>query len=405
MMNQRRRTRPKHRRARSPKKWLYLLMTGLLFLTIFIFNNLVTGPDSSLTASSQTTQHSESVDSKTSTQPLDARQATNFDYTVLPTTAKAKSIDKLLTQKNFTGTVLIVKNQQIIIQKGYGYANFEEKIKNDPQTMYQIGSIQKALTATLIMKQVAAGNLSLDDSLATYYPTIPDSQKITIRSLLTMTSGLRLPQEPTIALTERGLIQYILTHLKFQHYGVHSYQPVNFVLLAGILMQLTGLDYYQLFNQQISQPLNLKETLFFKEFYLNTKHSQSYRKQAEEDYTTPIPEKILSYTNELGTGNLGMSAGDLFRYFYALTQNKLFPAEIKNLLWGAGSKGEYSGGLYIYQHYFRTRGSISGFTGESYLTKDGRDGLILLSNRLPKEGNYEGLAKKIFHSLYTKPIT
>ena len=83
----------------------------------------------------------------------------------------------------------------MILEKGYGYANEEAQQPNTPSLYYQIGSIQKAMTALLlILKQVDIGKLSLDTKLDKFYPQINGSNKITIKDLLYMRSGLKKKQ-------------------------------------------------------------------------------------------------------------------------------------------------------------------------------------------------------------------
>ncbi|HFH8171597.1 TPA: serine hydrolase, partial [Streptococcus agalactiae] len=61
-------------------------------------------------------------------------------------------LDELLRVKNFNGTAVIVKNGNIIINKGYGMANQEQQTPNNSQTTYYLGSLTKAIVATAIMQ-------------------------------------------------------------------------------------------------------------------------------------------------------------------------------------------------------------------------------------------------------------
>lgn len=341
----------------------------------------------------QTTKNTPAENQLTATNPK------NLEQTIAPIDEQAKTIDSSLKEHKFIGTALAVKDGQIILQQGYGYANYEKKVKNDAHSLFQIGSVQKNMTAVLIMKQVAAGNLTLDEPLSTFYPTVPGSSMITIRNMLTMTSGLSATASPKALLSDESIIQFALSHINFQNYGQWHYQAINYVLLVGILSQLTGKDYYQLFKEQLIQPLSLQHTLFFKDFYNNIAHSQSYSGKDPVEYTTPIPESVVNYNNELGTGNLGMSTGDLYRYFHAFAADELITPEIKAELWTPDHDNQYQGGVYNYMDHFRSRGVENGFTAECYMSNDGQNAVILLSNRMPEKGNYSKLAEDAFTTL------
>ena len=98
-----------------------------------------------------------------------------FILCVLSTALDAQDITKIDTlismyydYGQFTGAVLVAKNGQVIFQKGYGLANREWNIPNEPNTKFRIGSITKQFTAMLIMQLVEEGNIKLDDKLTDY---------------------------------------------------------------------------------------------------------------------------------------------------------------------------------------------------------------------------------------------
>lgn len=93
-------------------------------------------------------------------------------------------------------SVAIVADQQIVWQQGFGYANCEEKLSATPETLYRIASITKLFTATALVQLRDAGKLQLDDPITKHLPafeiqhTYPDAPPITVRNLITHTSGL-----------------------------------------------------------------------------------------------------------------------------------------------------------------------------------------------------------------------
>ncbi|WP_143809639.1 serine hydrolase, partial [Oenococcus oeni] len=101
-----------------------------------------------------------------------------------------------IKDSNFSGSILIIHKNKILLNTAYGYADKNKKILNTPKSFYGMASIEKGLTALLIMKQIQAGKITLQTKLDLFYPKIPNAKKITIHNLLTMTSGLSSKGNP-----------------------------------------------------------------------------------------------------------------------------------------------------------------------------------------------------------------
>ena len=86
----------------------------------------------------------------------------------------------------------VVSDGAFLYTRGYGRANIEHDVAFTPETVFDIGSTSKQFLATAILLLVEDGKVSLDDDVRKYLPEVPDyGQTITIRHLLTHTSGLR----------------------------------------------------------------------------------------------------------------------------------------------------------------------------------------------------------------------
>lgn len=90
----------------------------------------------------------------------------------------------------FTGTVLIVQNERVLLRAGYGMANREWNMPNGPGVKYRIASISKQFTAFCIMKLVEEGKLQLEDKISKFVPDFPKGDSVTVQMLLTHTSGI-----------------------------------------------------------------------------------------------------------------------------------------------------------------------------------------------------------------------
>ena len=96
----------------------------------------------------------------------------------------------LFRAQRFNGTVLIAQKGKIILQKSYGWKNISRQTLNDTNCIFQIASISKTFTSSIILKLQELGKLSVKDKLEKYLPDFPNGKKITIENLLTHTSGI-----------------------------------------------------------------------------------------------------------------------------------------------------------------------------------------------------------------------
>jgi CubicO group peptidase (beta-lactamase class C family) len=113
-----------------------------------------------------------------------------------PAQDKARAIDALLARYHevgaFNGAALVAEGGTVILEKGYGFADFEWKIPNAPDTKFRLGSITKQFTATLVLQLVEDGTLSLETTLAEALPYYrrDTGGRVTIHHLLDHTSGI-----------------------------------------------------------------------------------------------------------------------------------------------------------------------------------------------------------------------
>ncbi|MGG5370080.1 serine hydrolase domain-containing protein [Enterococcus sp. AZ196] len=326
--------------------------------------------------------------------------ATTAAQIVEPKDAVSARIEQALVEKNFSGTALIFRHGQIILNKAYGWKNQAKRIQNTVDTQYCIGSVQKGQTAYLIMQAVKAGKLRLNEKLSTFFPQIPNSKNISIKDMLNMSSGLRIDEKRIDALkttdTKEILSETIRQTTVAQDAG-YSYQPVNYVLLAGILEKLYQTDYNTLFDKKIKEPMKLNETSFFSE--KNTNQALSYSLSA----AGPIyaPTAASSYADELGTGNVFMSAKDLYTYLQALFNDQFLTNPERTKLWYAYPGEKYASGLYNMTNSYHTRGVKARFETVADFSKDGQDGVLLLSNVWNQPKGYNNLAGQLYKIVAT----
>lgn len=167
----------------------------------------------------------------------------------------------------------IVYDQELIWARGFGYADLAQRTPATPTTLYRIASITKLFTSTAIVQLRDAGKLQLDDPITRHLPwftiqnRFPDAPPITIRHLLTHTSGL--PREaafpywidnnfPAMAQIREYLPQQITalpTETKWK------YSNLGLALLGEIVAMVSGQPWESYLEEHILQPLGMENTL------------------------------------------------------------------------------------------------------------------------------------------------
>ena len=154
-------------------------------------------------------------------------------------------VQQQMAKKHTPGlALLVVKDGQTVKSKGYGMANLEHQVPVKPETIFQSGSVGKQFTATGVMMLVEEGKLALEDPVGKYL-TVPETWKgITIRHLLTHTSGLGdYPEDLDFRkdYTEDELLQMVTKQaLLFQPGEQWRYSNLGYVTLGVLIHKITG---------------------------------------------------------------------------------------------------------------------------------------------------------------------
>ncbi|MGM0218157.1 serine hydrolase domain-containing protein [Enterococcus sp. AZ126] len=371
--------------------FILIILIGIEVYLLFFQHH----PESDIKRNSSETIAKTTESTLPSTQNI--QQIENKD--IQPTSDFAKELNQKLEDIQFVGTALIIHNGQIILKKGFGYANFSESRLNNSQSTFQIGSIQKAFTAALISQQIQAKKLSLDDTLDQFYPTVPDSKKITIRQLLSMTSGLQQKIKPTIMMSDEDFVQFAISNATMSDYGKYRYEAVNYSILVGILEQLTGVSYRTLFTRTFIHELKLSHTCFYNDFVKSTNRTYAYEKSNNKNVASEIKDNNLTFDQEVGTGNVGMTVDDLYSFYSDLFEGKIIDQQTINELWTPETEAKYMGGLYNFSTYIKGHGNEAGFESNSMISKDRKNAVILLSNQYPKNKSHSEVVSSIFNLL------
>ncbi|QNQ84402.1 D-alanyl-lipoteichoic acid biosynthesis protein DltD [Lactobacillus sp. PV037] len=306
--------------------------------------------------------------------------------------AEINRMQNLMNQQGLQGTVTEVKNNKVRVSYATGWANKKKNLVNTEKTSYLIDSVQKAMTATMVMRQVEKGNLKLTDKLAKFYPNIDQANRITIQQLLEMTSGLTTPNKAPLGSpkfeNDQAGIEYDIDHLisfKDNLYGKRYYSSINYVLLSGILEKVTHQSYESLFNETFVKKLKLENTAFIwnKKSKLQKVHlAQSYR-YANKNKTSevPITLNLNELHGELGAGSVVMSTSDLYKTEKAITDGTLLSKNSMKILFRGKAPAYYGGGFYNNPAGFRAaNGAGVGYHAFVRISNNGKNAVIIQTN-------------------------
>ncbi|WP_125768806.1 serine hydrolase domain-containing protein [Lapidilactobacillus wuchangensis] len=295
----------------------------------------------------------------------------------------------------FIGTGIIAQNGQIVATWTSGDANAQTKQSNTLDTIYNINSMQKSITAVLVMQQIEQGRLSLTDSLAEFYPDVTNSRNITIQQLLAMTSGLT---DAGLAagtyVNDQTTITNDIAQLQYQAnwYNKWNYQPINYVLLAGILEKVTGQTYREIFTRNIAEKLNLTHTVFGYDLLGATNVPLGYSGPLTAPYAQAVPLDVNQQHSELGTGQLYMSAPDFYLFMRSALNGTLISTTSAAQLFS----GSYGGGMYNATNGIKlANGAGVNFGSTVHVNSNGQAAIVLLSNFINNYNQMKSVASEL----------
>jgi len=318
--------------------------------------------------------------------------------------AFSQKVDNLLSKKGYSGTLLVIKDGKPIYQTSRGYANHSTSVYNNKNTTFEIDSVQKSMTAAMIMKEVQKNNLSLSDTLSQFYPEIPGSSKITIRQMLDMTSGLTLRGNvgPDNVMSDANIINSDIDNIKFSRllYNKWNYSAVNYNLLSGILEKISGKSYRKLFTETFVKKLNLKHTIFAYDEKPSLQKANGYSNidplSSKLDYRNAFNTRRAYEFDEMGTGQIYMNAHDLYKVEKYIMAGSMLTKSSRQQLFTPGSVSTYGGGMYHATNDNFANGWGYGFQTVVHMSDNGKNGVIVLQNYQRVAADIKPIAKQVY---------
>ena len=226
--------------------------------------------------------------------------------------ALISKIDSIVQNSDFNGVLLLTEGTEAVFHKAKGYSDFDEKVLMEKADQFVIGSISKQITAVLVLREYEKGNLSLNDKISTYLPSLDQSwsESVTIHHLLTHTHGIVDVNQP----------------LEFEPGAQFQYSQLGYELLARILENITGNSFEELSTQLFSE-YGLSNT-----FHPDNKGYQSLVKGYEESENATLEYVTNSLDNYVAAGAFISNAEDLSKWNQLLYSGGLVGKETLELM-------------------------------------------------------------------------
>jgi len=248
-----------------------------------------------------------------------------------PTADLAARIDPLFSivmQSNWPGgEVLVARGGRIIFEKGYGCAQMESRTPFTDHTRFRIGSLTKQFTSAAIFKLAEDGKLGVDDHLSKLIPDWPRGDEVTLRHLLTHTSGIHnFTAKPGFYehVTDPISMEALIASFENDPYDFnpgekYSYCNSGYVLLGHIVEKVSGQSYSEYLREAFFEPLGMKNTGVYRLGMSSLGEALGY------SYTNGTTVRAVNWDmSEVSTaGELYSTAHDLFLWNEAIFHHRV----------------------------------------------------------------------------------
>src|SRR5215469_14515153 len=256
-------------------------------------------------------------------QPSPAPEFTKADFE----TFLDALIPSQLRNRNIAGAVIsVVKDGQVLFQKGYGFADVENRKPVLPdQTLFRPGSISKLFTATAVMQLVEQGKLDLDSDVNDYLDfAIPKTYQdpVTLRQLLTHTGGFEETLKNLFVAHEseiKPLRTYLVNEMPariFPQGKIPAYSNYGFTLAGYIVERVSGEKFERYIENQILKPLRMNNSTFDQPLpaQLAPQMSKGYLGASKKP-------RDFEFVQAAPAGALSTTAADMTRFMLAFLQD------------------------------------------------------------------------------------
>lgn len=294
-----------------------------------------------------------------------------------------------------SASIAVVRDGKIVYLKAYGSARLEPSTPATTSMRYSIGSISKQFTAVAMLLLQEQGKLSLDDKVGKFIPDLTRANEVTIRQLLSHTSGYQdyWPQDYVMPMmlqpvnAAKILDMWARKPLDFEPGTKWQYSNTNYVIAGVIIEKVSGEPLLQFLKEKVFSPLGMTSVTNTDQKKLGDSDPTGYMRYALGPLRA-APKEGAGWL--FAAGELAMTAEDLAKWNISIMDRKLLrPASYRELerevqlnngfgtRYGLGVSLAMEAGHRAVSH----GGEVSGFVSESVVFPDERASVVALTNQ------------------------
>lgn len=313
-------------------------------------------------------------------------------------TRSLDSLVQLEVKSKFIPSVAlgIVKDGEVVLAKAYGYADVEEKIAADEQTIYQLGSVTKLFTGHVLAHLIEQGEMTLTDRLATFFPELdsfpipPDGTPVTVRDIATHSAEFphypenleRQDPHPIKGYTKAAMLTGI-RQVDIDTAVGYRYNYSNFGYgVLGLAMEFrTDTTYDALVQRHILEPYGMTSSSAVQADTIKNLLAVPYVAVNPEQRTEPWDMGTLS-----AAGNIFSNVDDLNQFMLHLLENNAVNNTQQQKLLRINDTWSYGLGCFVIDsETYNTPviyhgGDIDGYASSLTLYPEHGLGMVLLTN-------------------------
>ena len=312
-----------------------------------------------------------------------------------------------------SASVAVVRDGKLAYAKAYGHARLDPETPATSAMRYSIGSISKEFTAAAILMLQQQGKLNLDDKIAKFFPDLTDADRITIRQILSHTSGYQdfWPQDYLMPMmkqsTTPGHIMDVWARkpLDFPPGSQWQYSNTGYVIAGAIVEKVTGQIPFEFLQQHVFPQLGITDAYDTNVHALPDTDARGYSRFA----LGPLrPSQKEGVDWMFGAGELAMTASDLAKWDIAMIEQTLLqPASWRamqtEVLLDNGLGSGYGLGVFVGKmdghRMISHDGEVMGFTAGNTIFPDDKVAVVVLTNQ-DAVGTFSAISKDVAKALF-----
>ena len=307
---------------------------------------------------------------------------------LFPSTDIANYVRPYVDTRNFSGVVLVARDSKPVFAQAYGFADRERRVPNTLHTRFHIASMSMQFTAAAALRLIAQGKLALDAPVAEAIPGYPNGKAITVRHLLTQTSGIadiNAQNDYDAVLkthqTPESLVAKVRDLPPLRAPGTFEREEHSaFNLLALIIEKKSGLPFAEAVHELVFAPLDMTESGIDDDSPLMGT-AKGYRPEKLYDVA---PADRIHWSAKAGNGSAYTTAFDELKFVQGLCRDEFIPRPLRATMFGLDARvgyGWFKGKSTRFgQPVYSTNGRAPGFASAMVYVPREEVLVVVLSN-------------------------